>query len=69
MINNRIIINPDEDYVKEIKKRLKENDGYCPCRLQKTVDTKCMCKDFRDQEEGSCHCGLYIKIKEHNINE
>ena len=42
----------------------KDNGGYCPCRLQKTPDTKCMCKEFREQEEGECHCGLYVKIKE-----
>ena len=43
---------------------LDQNDGYCPCRLEKTPDTKCMCKEFREMEEGTCHCGLYIKVKE-----
>jgi ferredoxin-thioredoxin reductase catalytic subunit len=55
--------NPDRDLVADIRKRLKENDGYCPCRLTKTEDTKCPCKEFLEQEEGECHCGLYIKTK------
>ena len=56
--------NPDKDLVKKIRDRLKENDGYCPCRLLKTEDTKCICKEFLAQEEGECHCGLYIKVKD-----
>jgi ferredoxin-thioredoxin reductase catalytic subunit len=58
---NKISINPDEEYVKEIRQKLKENDGYCPCRLIKSEDTKCMCKEFKEQESGYCHCGLYFK--------
>lgn len=64
----RIIKNPDTEYVKDIKKKLKDNNGYCPCSLVKNEDTKCMCKEFRDMEEGMCHCGLYLKEKdEHNV--
>jgi ferredoxin-thioredoxin reductase catalytic subunit len=58
-----IKVNSDRDLVAEIRKRLKENDGYCPCRLTKNEDTKCPCKEFMEQEEGECHCGLYIKTK------
>lgn len=47
----------------KIKKLLKENGGYCPCLIEQNKDTKCMCKKFREQEEGICHCGLYEKIK------
>lgn len=55
-------LNPDKETVIDIRKRLKDNNGYCPCSLVKTPDTKCMCKDFREQEtSGMCHCGLYIK--------
>lgn len=56
--------NPDKEYAKQVRTKLKENDGYCPCRLEKTEDTKCMCKEFKEMEEGMCHCGLYIKEKE-----
>lgn len=56
--------NPDKEYANEIRRKIKYNDGYCPCSLVKQPDTKCMCKEFRDMEEGMCHCGLYIKLKE-----
>ena len=52
----------DKEYVNIIKRKLKENQGYCPCRLTKNADTKCMCKEFRETTEGICHCGLYEKI-------
>jgi len=57
-----ITMNPDKEYAKEVQRQLKENDGYCPCSLLKNPDTKCMCKEFREMNEGMCHCGLYIKI-------
>ena len=60
--------NPDADYVKLIRGKLRESQGYCPCRLERTPETKCMCSEFREQmargEEGECHCGLYIFCKE-----
>ena len=48
---------------KDIIEKLKANDGYCPCALVKTPDTVCMCKEFREMKEGTCHCGLYVKVK------
>ena len=56
-----IRLNTDSDIVKAIKEGLRENGGYCPCRPNHTEDTKCMCKEFREQKSGTCHCGLYIK--------
>lgn len=47
----------------EIAEAVKANEGYCPCMRIKNEDTKCMCKAFREQEEGICHCGLYKKTK------
>ena len=39
------------------------NDGYCPCAVFKNPDTKCMCKEFREQKTpGPCHCGRYEKV-------
>lgn len=59
----KIMVSSDKELVKEIRQKLKENDGYCPCRLKKTPETKCICKEFQEQKEsGPCHCGLYIKI-------
>lgn len=64
----KVVLNSDTELVKEIKTKLKENQGFCPCRLTKTPDTKCMCKEFRGQIkngiEGLCHCELYNAIKE-----
>ena len=56
-INNNVTI------VKTILDRL-STDDHCPCSLEKTPDTKCMCKEFREQTEGMCHCGLFIKVVE-----
>lgn len=56
-----IKISDDKELVEEIRKQLKDNNGYCPCKIEKTPDTKCMCKEFREQESGECHCGLYVK--------
>ena len=62
-------LNEDESIVKAIREWLAKKDGYCPCRLEKTPDNKCMCKEFRDQIadpdfEGYCHCMLYYKTKD-----
>ena len=58
--------NQDKEIVKIIQEGLKRTGGYCPCKFEKTEDTKCMCKEFRDQIkdpnfEGYCHCLLYYK--------
>ena len=62
----RILLNPDVEYVKEVRRKLKENNGYCPCAVVKTADTKCKCKAFREQLErgelGACGCGLWIAV-------
>ena len=59
-----IIQNPDKEIVHIVREGLKQTGGYCPCTNIKSDDTKCMCKSFREQSEGECHCGLYIKVKE-----
>ena len=61
--------NPDKEVVKMVREGLKAKDGYCPCRLGKDEDNKCMCKEFREQIkdpsfEGFCHCMLYYKSLE-----
>ncbi|MCI8833044.1 MAG: ferredoxin thioredoxin reductase catalytic beta chain [Clostridia bacterium] len=63
-----IKFNKDKEIVKTIQEGLKKNNGYCPCRIEKNEDTKCMCKEFREQVkdpefEGYCHCMLYYKQK------
>ena len=59
-----IRLSKDKELVEEIRQKLKENDGYCPCRIEKSGDTKCMCKEFGEQDRGECHCGLYVKEEE-----
>lgn len=63
-----IRLNPNKNIVKTVKDGLKAKDGYCPCRVGKDPDNKCMCKEFREQIadpdfEGYCHCMLYYKEK------
>lgn len=60
----KIELNTDKELVKEIREKLAANDNHCPCVLVKSKETKCMCKDFREQEDGWCHCGLYYKTKD-----
>lgn len=55
--------NPDKNFVEQMRKAIKSNNGYCPCRKEKTEETKCMCKEFLEQGLGFCHCGLYEKIE------
>ena len=64
-----IRLNEDKEVVAMIREGLKAKGGYCPCRLQRTDENKCICKEFRDQMadpnfEGYCHCRLYYKFKE-----
>ena len=60
----KIVINPDTDFVREMKAALKANNGFCPCALEKSKDTKCMCRDFRETKSGTCTCGLYTKMED-----
>ena len=61
-------LNENKEVVALIRKGLKERGGYCPCRMEKTEDTKCMCREFKEQIndpdfEGYCYCMLYYKSK------
>ena len=64
-----IRLNENKEVVERIKAGLEKKGGYCPCRLERTPENKCMCKEFRDQIadpnfEGYCHCFLYYKSKD-----
>ena len=64
-----IRLNDDAALVERIREGLRQKGGYCPCRLERTEDTKCICKEFREQIadpdfEGYCHCMLYYKEKD-----
>lgn len=60
---SKITLNTDKEVVRIIKEGLRRTGGYCPCLTERNEDTKCMCKAFREQEEGLCHCGLFLKTK------
>lgn len=61
----KIEINPDKEFVKEMRAKIKEANGHCPCVPpgMRNADTKCMCAEFRKMidkgEPGYCHCSLY----------
>ena len=62
----KIKLNPDQEVVQAIREGLKRTGGYCPCRIERTEATKCMCQEFKEQIadpgfEGFCHCMLYYK--------
>ncbi len=65
----KVRLNEDEEIVKTIKEGLKRRGGYCPCRLEKKEEYRCICEEFRKQIadpdfEGYCHCKLYYKEKD-----
>lgn len=62
----KITENTDKEVVQLIREGLARTGGYCPCRLERIEENKCMCQEFRDQikdpdYEGFCHCMLYYK--------
>ena len=65
----KIRLNEDEQIVRTIKEGLAAKGGYCPCRVGKKEEYKCICREFREQIddpefEGYCHCQLYYKSKD-----
>ena len=63
-MNFSINKNPNQESFDEISEIIKNNDNYCCCAIEKTEDTKCMCKEFRESKEsGFCHCGRFYKVQ------
>lgn len=65
---SKIRLNENAEVVQTVKEGLKRTGGYCPCRLEQSEATKCICDEFRHQMadpefEGYCHCLLYYKPK------
>ncbi len=61
-----IRLNEDAAFVEKMRAALEKKEGYCPCRLEKTEDNRCICREFREQMQdpdfhGYCHCRLYYK--------
>lgn len=62
-------LNPDRKTVAAIREGLKHTGGYCPCRIARIPENKCVCEEFRRQIadpdfEGFCHCKLYYKTRD-----
>ena len=55
--NDRLTLTSNQTKAEKIIKAIYENDGYCPCRLTKSKDSKCPCKEMI--ENNKCHCGLF----------
>ena len=64
----KIYENENRAVVERVRAGLKNKDGFCPCKLGKKPENKCMCDEFKAQIadpefEGYCHCMLYYKEK------
>ena len=64
----KLRLNEDKKVVEAVREGLIAKGGYCPCRVGKRPEYKCMCEEFRAQIkapsfEGYCHCGLFYKSK------
>ena len=61
----KVEVTKDKELAAQIRAGLKENAGYCPCVLEHSPETKCMCKDFLENVQVGqyCHCGLYRKTE------
>jgi hypothetical protein len=62
----RVVRTDDHDLAAQVIKMLRENDCYCPCKIEHLPENKCMCEDFRlNTPAGNyCHCGLYKKLED-----
>jgi len=59
--------NPDAEFRAQVVARIKANGGYCISKFERSPDTKCHCKAFK--ENGDCECGLFIKVPCYEIAE
>ena len=65
----KVRLNDDQEIVATVKEGLKRTGGFCPCRLERKPEYKCICEEFKAQIqdpdfEGYCHCRLYYKENE-----
>ena len=47
----KIKLNSNQEIVNTIQEGLKRTGGYCPCRVERTPENKCMCQEFINQQE------------------
>lgn len=56
-------LNPNDLRLNNIIRAILRNNGNCPC--QKGVKAVCPCEEYRNND--NCHCGLYIKVDNHEL--
>ncbi len=61
-----VIKNPDNRFVKNKLKRIKDNSGYC-IDCPKVEEWRCPCKVFREMECGWCPEAVYYKKSKEEI--
>lgn len=59
--NSSFILNKNDNFVKNMEKLLRCNNGHCP-KKESSKNTVCPCKDLYESDE--CICNLYIKEEE-----
>ena len=54
----KVTENENKEIVKKIREGLEKTGGYCPCRIQRTPENKCMCEECRLErtEDNKCMC-------------
>ena len=69
------MLNPDEEGLRRvlnglIRNHLKFGAKYCPCRVKsgdkekdKAIICPCIYHEKEIEEQGSCHCNLFFKVK------
>lgn len=63
---SQIKLNPDVEEQTKATEAVIRNNGYCPCALVKTEDTRCICANFLKEVnngyKGKCECGRYVSV-------
>lgn len=57
----KITRNTNKEEADKIQSAIKNNDGFCICKIEHLEKNRCICQDFLTQKEGWCDCGLYLK--------
>lgn len=57
MNKKRLTLTKNQEKAEKIIKAIYKNEGYCPCTIIKSEDTKCPCVEMMEHQ--NCHCGLY----------
>lgn len=54
-----LVLNPNKATVGAIIHRCLINDGYCPCKPNRSEDHICPCNDAKEHDK--CCCTLYVE--------